>query len=526
MNPLGYAAVDATPVFARDGSLTMLGGDGHWWSGCSLPTRAARTVLKTLEVKGTVACFLAPPHAGYVRVALDMAAPHQAMLLVVPDVRDAAVMLRCEDFSADVAAHRLWLACGDDWAAEMARLFAEQPGLPTPTQFVRLPAAAAEVIDPLIAASQKVFADVLGRRAMEVRSLRESWRPRRGSARKVCVVVGSQFRLWDDAGIVLAEQLVQGDPHAPLSRVDWHRLDPDDPATASPLALASGAAACDALVTANFSRADAPDLLPHGMPWVTWVTTAARLPAAGAAGPNDALLVADARLRDDALRLGWPGGRVAVAAWPALTPASTSTSPAAAKALSLIAATRPLDPPKHVEEFSSHRLLWATIRDALHDDPFAPGGDAGEYLTAQLRRYEVPPEGLDRAAFIDGLIVPACVQAVARLLIREAVPLRLFGNGWAEVEEFAPYAAGAVADRAALRGIVAGSAGLVHAWPSHEAHPLDTAGRPVVRSAGRDRESFLWDVRRALAGAAAHGAEGVTTPLSASQLLRLLSAAD
>src|SRR5687767_5348968 len=96
-----------TPVFGRDGSLTAFDESGHWWSGCSLPVRAAGEVLKTLDVRGPVGCFLAPPHAAHVKVALEMLRPGQAVIAIVPEERDLRVMLQCWDFSADICRGRL-----------------------------------------------------------------------------------------------------------------------------------------------------------------------------------------------------------------------------------------------------------------------------------------------------------------------------------------------------------------------------------------------------------------------------------
>src|SRR4051812_28336614 len=72
-------------VFARDGSLTAreqrvsftvdAAPSNPWLAGCSVPMLAAKEVLKTLNVTGPVACFLAPSHAAQVRVALDRMRP-------------------------------------------------------------------------------------------------------------------------------------------------------------------------------------------------------------------------------------------------------------------------------------------------------------------------------------------------------------------------------------------------------------------------------------------------------------------
>jgi hypothetical protein len=496
---------------------------GGWWSGCSLPLRAGRAALKSLGTRGTLQCFLAPPSAGYVRAALERVDPTQGLLLIVPESRDLRVMLACDDFSAEIAAHRLWFAAGEAWAEELRQIFTDHPGLPTPVQFIRLPGHNAEILDPLIEKSQKIFSDVLAERARHVQSLRQGWRPTGQAARKLCVVTGGQFRLWDDAGFALSEAISR----SAGPDVECAPLRADEPSNNSPVAVALAAAACDAIVAANFSRADSPELLSDRLPWITWVTAAARVPSFSAASPRDGLLLADADWRDRARAVGWPADRIAVAAWPGLMVSSTEIvrpsdrSLPAGRFASIIADTRPLDPPTGVEEFSSHRLLWETIRLELHDNPFAIAAAPDRYLTDRLRRYSVSEEGLDRGLFREGLIVPAYTQGIARLLIRSQVPLRLFGAGWADMPEFAPHASGAVCSRADLAGICAASAALVHAWPATDAHPIDATGVTVVH--GTAAQSVLRATRLALAGAGHH--ETPQPPLSADAVTRLLNAA-
>src|SRR4029450_11749842 len=104
-------------------------------------------------------------------------------------------------------------------------------------------------------------------------------------------------------------------------------------------------------------------------------------------------------------------------------------------------------------------------------DPFAVGDDAEAYVAAQMQRYDVPDEGLDRAGFIDGLVIPAHAQGVARLLIRDGFSIRLHGRGWNDIDLLADYADGPVGDRASVRAIIDRSAALVLAWPVKQAHP-------------------------------------------------------
>jgi hypothetical protein len=512
---ISTVAASVTPMFGRDGSLTALNEAGRWWSGCSLPLRAARAVLRTLDVRGPVGCFLAPPHAAHLRVTLETLRPWQAVIAIVPEEREARVMLQCDDFSADISRGRLWFASGDAWAARLEQLFRDQPGLPTPSQFIRLPGADAQKIDPLIAAAQKVFPNVLARRAEEIGALRDARQTTPDNASRLCVVAPMRFDLWDDAPFALYTALRDTAP----AGVILAPVRADEPASASPLAVARAAAACGAIVTADTSRADAPDLLPADMPWVTWVTKA-KVPAFKSAAPNDALLVADPAWVGLARSAGWPAARIEIASWPPLA-AGRSEEPAASPFAALIADTVPLDAPERLNDFSSHLLLWNTLREELTHDPFALGPSPEAFLDARMRRYGVSSEGFDRPLVLDALIAPAFTQGVARTLLAAGVPLQLFGTGWPEIPELSAHAFGLVADRVSLRRIVHNAAALVYAWPSPHAHPLDACGRPVVRYRGGGANALVAAARAALKATTPMAAPGET--LSAEKVFRLIN---
>ena len=504
-----------TPAFGRDGSLSAFDEAGRWWSGCSLPLRAAREVLKTLDVRGPVACFLAPPHAAYVRTALEKLQPWQAVVALVPEERELRVMLQCEDFSDAISRGRLWFAWGKAWATRLEELFREQPGLPTPSQFIRLPGADAQVIDPLISASQKVFPEVLARRAGEVAALRGAWRMTPDKAARICVVSPSRFELWNDAAGVL-HQALQDTAPAGTALI---RVRTDEPASSSPLAVARAAAGCNAIVTADSGRADAPDLLAADMPWLTWVTKP-RVPRFDSTAAHDVLLLADPAWGDLARDAGWPAGRIATAGWPRESGPVAAPARRIPRFAALIADTTPPDPPEHLKDFSSHLLLWNTLRAELEQDPFAVGHGPEHFLDTRMQRYGVSAEGFDRTLFLGALVVPAFTQGVARALLAAGVPLRLFGKGWAETAEFKAHAGGPVVDRESLRHITHAASALVHAWPSPHAHPMDACGRPVVRYAGGGAPALAAAARAALKGAVPVPAPGEA--LSARRVIELL----
>jgi hypothetical protein len=482
-----------TFLFGRDGALTAMTSDGKWWHGCSLPRRAAAAILKTLSSTGRVSCFLSPPHAAQIRFALDRVQPNQAILVLCPDAVALAVVLRCENFSAEISAHRLLFAWGSEWKEEMTRVFEEHPGLPTPEQFIRGAAVDHSGTDALIPIAREVFAAATARRSGRINTLRESWSPSRRAVPRICLIAPSHFHLWEDGGHVLAELFANASGDA----CEIVHFDNDDPTSAAPLALAETAQHCDAIVSLNLVRADLPEILPREMPWITWVVREP-IPAAEAAGPLDALFVADPRWRSDAIGNGWSRERVEVAFWPAMPSAATGPIE---DGLTLAADTVPLEAPAQVVDLSSQHLLWDAIAAEIAEDPFVVTPEAEKYLRRRQREMRIPEEGFNRELFVNLLITPAFQQSIARLLLKEKLPVRLIGQGWQRIDEFASIAAGPIRSRSELANIIQSASALVYAWPTPRAHPIDALARAVIRPA-IGRSQFLGAARSALQGRA------------------------
>ncbi len=208
-------------TYARDGFLTAYDPAGHWWGDCSLPKRAGLAMLKQLDLRGVVGCFLAPTHAGQIAAALEKIEQHQAILVIQPDDQEMAFSLACCDFSGEIERHRLWFATGANWAQMIAALFEARRGLPTPGQFIRISATSDDLVNQLIPEAEKAFSDVNTARGKMLDGISSTTRTK--PSRRI-VVAPSHFRLWDDAGAALA---------GALAADDVIHLDPDDPAQAS-----------------------------------------------------------------------------------------------------------------------------------------------------------------------------------------------------------------------------------------------------------------------------------------------------
>jgi hypothetical protein len=497
-------------VYGRDGALTAM-ETGQWHGGCSVPRQAARQLLKTLNSTGTVACYLSPTHAQQLKVAMDLFAREQAVIAIIPATHDLRVMLQCADFSDDIEQHRLWFCWGETWKEELQHLLQEREGLPVPAQFIRTALVEERSGQALIAAAQEVFNSITSSRA---HSIEQSWTkrsaPAAGAVKRLCVLAPSRFRLWENA----ADALLQAMRADESAGIDVTRFDSDDPASASPLALARIASACDAILAAGTGRADLPGIVALDTPWITWVT-APRIPARSGAGDKDMLLLADEGWMSAALQQGWEPDRVQVAAWPAAQARQHDPSaeqmarwadryalgsrPSKAGSLAIIVNTTSICPSPELD-LSSHRLLWEMILAELTTNPFTLPENLDGYLCDRRAKLGIDEAGFDRAQFINELIVPAYQQGLARVLIEEGLPLRVWGSGWEEIDEFAGRCGGPVRSSAELAAVIEEAAALVHVWPHLHLHPIDAAGKPVVRRCGDRGETFAREAKLALRG--------------------------
>jgi hypothetical protein len=477
------------PLFARDGFLSAIDEQEQWVTGCSLPHGAAEAMFKKLDVHGATSCFLDPDHAAHLCVVLEKLQPEQALISVASDAHAIRIMLQCADFSRAIERQRLWFAWGKDWVMELKRLFEEHPGLPTPSQFIRSTTLHETKMESLVTPALKVFNEVNTARNEEIKTQISRRQSSQSTSRRVCAVAPSVFRLWDDAGAVLAD--VVGDAA---------RFDLSVPTCASPLALVKAAVDCDAIISANMGRADVPSAMELPQKWIAWITSP-RVPEFKKGFAGDAVILTDENWTDLAKRAGWPVDRIAAAAWPAIT--STNSTPR--KSIALIADTIIVEKPAPKSlELSSQRPLWDYIRDEIEYDPFVLVGDPDAYLRARMKQFHISEEGFERVRFLHQLILPAFHQSLAHKLMQANVPIELHGRGWDQIAQFAGHAHGPVESRKQLNDLLSSYAATIHPWPNAQTHPVDASPMPVLRCGKTNRQEFIATVRRAIAAPEAH----------------------
>jgi len=502
-----------TWLLGRDGALTAQDPAGAWVTGCSLPLRAAESMLESMQATGGNVCFLAPDHAAQLRAAFARLDATQAILAIIPDLQAARFVLCGDDFVPEIRASRLWMVAGEDWARQLEKLLSIHEGLALPVSFIRLPVLEENRAQALIEAARAVFSAETSRRSRRLEEVRGRAQASQSAATdlmRVAVVAPSRFRLWDSAGWLLRRTI----PAGRVGNAEITHFDPDDPRTASPVALAEFASQSDAIVTVDAYRSQMPGLVASDVPWLTWVTSPRIAPPAADA-PADRLMLADESLHDAATAAGWSIDRIRLATWPP-SPATSRSG----EGIALLSDTCDFNTPPQKFELSSHQLLWQTIGEELRRNPLAVGEDINGYLNRWIERAGLDGSLVNRAMFIDRLIAPAFLQGVVKLLLSAGLPVHVYGSGWDQVEGIGNAWGGEVRTIERFEQVIASAGALLHPSPIRACHLCQAFGKPVLHGLHRTTENLVTAARQILSRHRAVELPSMT-PLSVHRVLAL-----
>lgn len=286
------------------------------------------------------------------------------------------------------------------------------------------------------------------------------------------------FKLWENTPATLV-RIAADIPGAEV--VPWWI---DDPTCLSPLHLLEQSRVCDAMLTADFFRADGQGIIPASVPVLTWVTQP-RVERYTDACRSDRLLLADVTFKREARKAGWSDSQIELASRP--FPASPLPPPAAPPHLALIADTRPIEIPPEIEDYSSHRLLWERVESELQTDPLRLGIDIAGYLERTRLDMHIAAEGFPIGRIAEALVLPLWQQQVARRIVEAGLPLRIHGRGWEAtplITEHPHLHMGKICTPGELENAVQLATGLVVPLPLEHAHPVEFVGRPALRPSG------------------------------------------
>lgn len=431
-------------------------------------------MLEGFEPSSTLACFLHPMHPAALRIALDLLSPQQALVALLAPGEPLAAWLMCEDFTPDLAEHRLFFATTPD---ELERLLLTYPGLPTPGQFIRTVAIDDDTCRQLVDACQAAFSRVHEARTALLNQLLQPRPAHRRPPARIVVSAARRFQLWDDAAETLS-RLAQSLPD--LNTLPWPH---DDPLHTAPLALARLAADADAVLLADLVRSDLAGQLASDCPLVT-LATSPRVPAYPG-NRLDLVLLTGSRQPADWHRAGWPDSRIVLAELP---PLPVPPSPSGTPVVGLLADTLPLRIPPAIEEFSSHRLLWERAAAEIAADPAIVAEDALAYLERLRHEMGVDHTHFPLETFVRQLVIPAWQQSVARHLLAAGIPLHLHGRGWDRLGDAAadllPHWRGPIRSQNDLLAAATPLSALVRPLPLPGDTPARRLGRPLLTVRG------------------------------------------
>ena len=444
---------DAEFVFARDGSLTVL-ESGHAFRGqCSVPTAAARAMLEGVRLARPVAVMLAPVHAAQVRVLLDQIPQGHALVVIIPEEQDAGVILSCGDFSGDIENGRCFFLTGQAWDGEFLSLIDQHPGLPVPTQLVRLhDSLHADQISPRV--HELVQQCERGRQA-QIKTTRQN----------------PDYRY--DLGIALPSDGPWNSPT--LTQVNGlndtiSTLDVGDVRHTGPLGLAQLASRCRSVLVAEITRKQAGEIAPQSTRWLTW-STGDHVPPAEGALAHDRIILADPQQQSAATQSGWTARQISVAR-EYIGSSSADASPLSAVLIPFVDPSA--DVPAYIQDRSSVQLLWERLEHELCANPFVGRGAARPYVEFIARDMGVQLDGLSMEWIAHGLI-PRCLAAAVRIACEKrgvtVIPgLRL---------------------RSEFDAQVVRASAVVDLWPVSASHAIRRVGRPVLRAWCGDERSLF-----------------------------------
>lgn len=467
--PGGWSA-----CWGRDGTGTFRDGEGRWWKGCSVPRAASVAMLESLSGSAPVAVYLQPMHPAGVVEALRILGAEQVLIALLESEEELGLFLGCVDFSGAIRAHRLLFATSVEGRGGLAEVLAANADMPTPGLFVRTSHLTDEVVTGLIEGCQAVFGREHERRTVRVNELSGRVVAREWPARRVVVGRRGRFEVWNDGADVLAGVMggVEG-----VEVVTWVM---DDPLRASPVHLLGLAVEADGMVGCDFYRPDAQGILPGDFRLVTWATCG-RIASYSDAGEGDLLLVADSELRGLARARGWPEEKVVMAGRPVRVPGGVAGEPGH---VAMIGETKEIKIPAVIEDYSSHRLLWERVEAELRGNALRVGQDVEGYVTKIQEEMSISGDGFPMELIVSALVVPLWRQQVVRMLVAAGVGVKTYGRGWDSVQDLRATWGGEIGSQGELFAAVDGARLLLAPEPGVRAHPVDFAGRPVVRAGG------------------------------------------
>jgi hypothetical protein len=458
-------------LFARDGSLSARTPDRRWIADCTVPQRVARRSLGQVEMTGVVSCLLAPSHAQEIVAALDRLAAHQGLLFVQPSESSFALSMACHDFSDAIRSKRLFPVVGPAWEREFDRLYAQFPALAPPAIMIRLPLAAQWLLDRITPAMDRLVQAQLHRHAIGLQ--RGAARLISTSASGLLVVGNGRVSMMNDAGASLLALAAKDRTTMPL--------DTGECVNAASLAIAQSALQCDAntILAADIGRTDLPTLAPSGVSWVTWCTHG-RVPRFDAkAGPQDRLLLIHPSLQPAALAVGWPASHVSIATDPRQDrPAASDARP------TLFFDLTAIEVPSHINDYSSHRLLWDRIAHEIGKDPFAHRAPVVEYVRTIGQSLGIDRDALPLDAILHRLIEPLLAKSIATHLHAAGHRFWIVGSGWDALPELATHVRCPVVDSHTWDDALRHANAIFDTWPASPYHRSRYLGRPVVATWG------------------------------------------
>lgn len=458
-------------LMARDGALTARFEDGRWFGGCSVPKRAAVNSLARFEMSSNAATLLAPQHPQVIVRALDGMRPDQALIVIIPQDDTYALTLCLHDFSQAIRARRLWFAPGLDWTRAFVELLDKLPGLPPPTQLIRIGSTTSWLSDRIQQLADSAIVRTAQSQADSIARLANRRRGDIGEIKRVCVIGSSRFNLWGGAHnwLHVHRDQFQND-------FDVTMIDLADPVSRSNYFVARQIDTSDAILSAEIGRSDQPGIASMDVPWITLCSQ--RTPMCAGAGTLDRLMVCSEELFNAALKSGWARNRIDHVA-----PIHSARSSKHGR-IALIANLDEIREPAVIETYSSHLALWRMLAKCLGDMSFVPRQSPANLVLEAATKFGIDPQQLPVELFLNRLIAPSWMLSVARRLKAQKINFDIYGEGWNTQSDLQEVWQGPIESADGFSRAISNTGWLLDVWPAQTIHPARNIGIKIVPTWG------------------------------------------
>lgn len=447
---------EATPAPTRDGQINLrirtLDGREVWFGRTSIPLARAQSMLEQFDPGHGNVLFPGVAQGTEVGLMLHRLAAHRVVFVWEEDPIQLLLALRLHDWSAAIESQRLVLVMSDSdhLTDALVRCLEARNGHLCPERIMMWPwhtlSSIAGCRTSVEAAYRQIERDRAAKLA-QVRALLDGL-PSRSDDQERTAVVLSIHPLQET--LALADSLVSASAPATLQVVSSVVRSPAD---VHPLARAERLMEGlqhrpDVALLLETGRTDVADVLPPGVPAISWLSHATPLDASVTKriGPDDKIMAVDSLAAERLTGAGIDRERISVHPWPCLLSAQESPPGWDARPIdvAVLANLTSVEPTAYGHDLPTHCKVWQVAVELLREriDDFMDGQIGGILDRAESRlRVKIEEPGARRAIaeLLSGPVATSLLWGhISQVIIKQKLKSGFWGAGWSGEQHQGP----------------------------------------------------------------------------------------